>query len=80
MVKQKHDQHHLIDVKELGHLSAMTEVEDQDPDESKIPAKYVQFCSVLSKKNADTLPPHHPYEHMIPLVKDAQSHLVQCAA
>jgi hypothetical protein len=50
----------------------MTEVEDQEPDESKIPAKYVQFCSVFSKKNADTLPPHHPYDHMIPLVKDTQ--------
>ena len=72
MVKQKHGQHYLIDVKELAHLSAMTEVEDQEPDESKIPAKYLQFRSVFSKKNADTLPPHRPYDHTIPLVEGAQ--------
>jgi len=72
MVKQKHGQHYLTDVQELTNLSAMTEVEDQEPDESKNPAKYVQFYSVFSKKNADTLPPHHPDNHTIPLVEGAQ--------
>jgi hypothetical protein len=74
MVKQKQGQHYLIDVKELAHLASMSEVDD-DPevDESKIPEKYFQFHSVLSKKNADSLPPHRPYDHKIPLVEGAQA-------
>jgi hypothetical protein len=74
MVKQKHGQHYLIDVKELAHLASMSEVDD-DPevDESKIPEKYFQFRSVFSKKNADSLPPHRPYDHKIPLVEGAQA-------
>jgi len=52
----------------------MSEVntQDEDLDESKIPQKYFQFCSVFSKKNADTLPPHRPYDHKIPLSEGAQ--------
>ena len=52
----------------------MSEVDDEetDADESKVPAKYAQFRSVFSKKNADTLPPHYPYDHTIPLVEGAQ--------
>ena len=74
LVKQKHGQHYLIDVKELAHLSTMSEVntQDEDLDESKIPQKYFQFHSVFSKKNADTLPPHRPYDHKIPLSEGAQ--------
>ena len=74
LVKQKQGQHYLIDVQELAHLSAISEVNNQDNDvnESKIPAKYTTFRSVFSKKNADTLPPHRPYDHSIPLVEGAQ--------
>jgi hypothetical protein len=63
----------LIDKQELAHLSAISEVNNQEGNvgEFKIPAKYLWFCSVFSKKNADTLPPNHPYDHSIPLVERA---------
>ena len=38
-----------------------------DPDLSTIPSEYHEFADLFSKKEADMLPPHRPYDHQIPL-------------
>ena len=38
-----------------------------DPDLSLIPEEYHEFADVFSKKEAEKLPPHRPYDHRIPL-------------
>ena len=38
-----------------------------DPDLSTIPPEYHEFADLFSKKEADMLPPHRPYDHQIPL-------------
>jgi RNase H-like domain found in reverse transcriptase/Reverse transcriptase (RNA-dependent DNA polymerase)/Integrase zinc binding domain/Chromo (CHRromatin Organisation MOdifier) domain/Integrase core domain/Retroviral aspartyl protease len=38
-----------------------------DPDLSLIPEEYHEFADVFSRKEANKLPPHRPYDHRIPL-------------
>ena len=38
-----------------------------DPDLSSIPPEYHEFADLFSKKEADKLPAHRPYDHAIPL-------------
>ena len=42
-----------------------------DPDLSGIPAEYHEFAKVFSKKEAEALPEHRSYDHMIPLQEGA---------
>ena len=47
--------------------SAQTGDTPTDPDLSTIPPEYHEFADLFSKKEADMLPPHRPYDHQIPL-------------
>jgi hypothetical protein len=49
---------------ETGNLVTLTEA---DPDLSSIPPEYHDFADLFSKKEADKLPPHRPYDHTIPV-------------
>lgn len=42
-----------------------------DPRE-KLPKEYYEFLDVFSKKEADKLPPHRPYDHKIQLKEGAE--------
>jgi hypothetical protein len=42
-----------------------------DPRE-KLPKEYYEFLDVFSKKEADKLPPHGPYDHKIQLKEGAE--------
>jgi hypothetical protein len=42
-------------------------VSDDTPDLSSVPEEYHDFSDVFSKKKADTLPPHRPYDLKINL-------------
>ena len=39
---------------------------------TELPAQYKQYCDVIEKKNADTLPQHQPYDCSIELQEGAQ--------
>ena len=47
--------------------SMQTDEAPPDPDLSTIPPEYHEFADLFSKKEADMLPPHRPYDHRIPL-------------
>jgi len=42
--------------------------DDEEVDLSTIPKEYHEFRDLFSKRKADELPPHGPYDHTIPLV------------
>lgn len=60
MVEQKHGQHNLIDVKELTHPSAMSEVEAQDLNVNESLSKQFLVLLYVLQENTYNLPPHHP--------------------
>ena len=39
---------------------------------TKLPPEYHEFIDVFSRKEADTLPPHRPYDHKVELKEDAK--------
>jgi hypothetical protein len=41
--------------------------QEVDTDLTLIPPEYYEFADLFSKKEADKLPPHHEYDHTIPL-------------
>jgi len=45
---------------------------ETDPDLSNIPPEYHEFAELFSKREAEKLPPHRPYDHEIPLVPGAK--------
>src|SRR6202140_4720638 len=45
---------------------------ETDPDLSNIPSEYHEFTELFSKREAEKLPPHRPYDHEIPLVPGAK--------
>ena len=36
----------------------------------KLPTEYHDFLNLFSQADSDILPPHHPYDHKIPLIKE----------
>lgn len=49
-------------------LAAMDETPTPNPEDAKlVPSEYHQYLDVFSKKGADTLPEHRPFDHTIPL-------------
>ena len=52
-----------------------TTVEDEGPTvESVVPKRYHAYLDVFSKRDANTLAPHRPFDHRIPLAEGAQPH------
>ena len=50
------------------HVSAQeTDTREPESDLSTIPPEYHEFADLFSKKKADELPPHQPYDHTVPL-------------
>jgi hypothetical protein len=48
--------------------TALQELKDDMPDRKAIvPPEYHKYLKIFEKVNADKLPPHHPYDHKIPL-------------
>src|SRR6202165_3009498 len=45
---------------------------ETDPDLSNIPPEYHEFAELFSKREAEKLPPHRPYDHEIPLIPGAK--------
>jgi hypothetical protein len=52
---------------QLAHQEVETGTPDVKVDLSAIPPKYHEFVDLFSKREADKLPPHRPYDHQIPL-------------
>jgi len=44
-----------------------TDIREPETDLSMIPLEYHKFADLFSKKKADELPPHQPYDHTVPL-------------
>jgi hypothetical protein len=51
--------------------STQTEPSGSDPDLCQIPPEYHEYADLFSEQEALKLPPHRPYDHTIPLEKDA---------
>jgi len=51
----------------VSEMERLITKEEADPDLSAIPLEYHEFADLFSKKEADKLPPHQPYDHKIPL-------------
>ena len=60
-----------VQVFQLNMAETLPQPEVNDPDLSTIPSEYHEFADVFSKKEADKLPEHHPYDHTIPLQNGA---------
>jgi hypothetical protein len=46
----------------------LQKLKDDKPDRKAIvPPEYHKYLKIFEKVNADKLPPHHPYDHKIPL-------------
>ena len=52
---------------ENGTIELSNQETEPDIDLSTIPPEYHEFAELFSKKEADKLPPHQPYDHTIPL-------------
>jgi hypothetical protein len=52
---------------QLSHQEVEVVTETPEFDLSTIPPKYHKFVDLFSKRKADKLPPHRPYDHRIPL-------------
>jgi hypothetical protein len=53
--------------------TTLQELKDDKPNiETIIPGKYYKYIKIFEKVNADTLPPHRPYNHKIPLMDSFQ--------
>ena len=56
------------EISDAIHVSAQeTDTREPETDLSTIPLEYHEFADLFSKKKADELPPHQPYDHTIPL-------------
>ena len=60
-----------VQVFQLNMAETLPQPEVNDPDLSTIPSEYHEFADVFSKKEADKLPEHRPYDHTIPLQNGA---------
>jgi hypothetical protein len=56
---------------ELSSTQTDTTTPQGDPDLSQISSEYHEYADLFSEQEALKLPPHRPYDHKIPLEKDA---------
>ena len=55
----------------LNSVSPTAKDDTADPDLSSVPSEYHEFQPLFSKKEAEKLPPHHSYDHAVPLESGA---------
>ena len=67
-LRQNQGTGYMMDVSQIEELASIS----TDPSPTiTLPAKYAQYEAVFSKKEADKLPPHRPYDHAIPITDGA---------
>jgi transposase InsO family protein len=69
LAKDDETQVYMLDVSELADLAT---IDTNTPQKPKLPTKYEDFRDVFSKQEADKLPPHRPYDHVIPIRDGAE--------
>ena len=71
LLKQEESIGYMMDVSQIEQLSTATISNTSEEPVVQLPEKYAEYAQVFSKVHADKLPPHRPYDHVIPIVEGA---------